>query len=1109
MKRFISLILLQLCFYPTLSVDAFSGRPTPTANPACVSPPDVSDYTLHEGSYTLAQNARFPDGGEESLYITGATLLSLDSDFYGDIYSVGDVELKNKAVVYGSVYSENGVVLRGSTSEIKGDICEYIDPVDPPSGSVPIYLPVDELIGECNEIFPDAVQSYITESELFMQNGTQILDSTTNLFQFSSISGYYNGGQPPPNSCGNGTQCGITSPQSQSTALSPFTITANNNGQSFALWNNEQVELGGTDEDNNLYNGTVFEEIKAGSSSIITFLPQDYDQGEMYQIDTLIVQNTATVKLSAGVYAVHSLKLDGTAQIEIVGNGDVFLFVDHIDGNLGGQIKNDTDSMLYFVINSNANINSSSSVKAALYSNGNLLLGVSFTVYGQVAARNLTMQGSSKIVNNVSCDPPVDDNQFVIITQPNALTCEPHPVTLQVLKSNGDINRDYVGVVDLTATSTLAPTVGDTIGDWSMVVNNGRLDNKLPYDGIATYEFDGSEKGQIALMLAVTTVTDISVVMSQGALASEAKPISFQSSMIKVEQSCANPIAGQCINIANQPFPLTLTAVKSDKSQTCVNYDPNNLSFWSENTPIKFVDINQTTIGETEADAVVLPIVFSAGVATVEANYPDAGQIGIHVKDADITEINGEITTIVNPFKLLIDELTEHQRNLEFNRAKSSGAFIRASVPNYSDLQVDTFDLTAKAIIDCTTAGVATNCGGTIGDSVYKIAPSFAHDIKLIPSVVTPYSLGNLDYEGSLSVSLTEGEFTYQDLAYSEAGDLGIALESINYLLSGNNITVEPVMTVGHFYPDYFAFGSYNLTSACNDFTYLGQKTAQISYVLQAYSQATTPAVTVNYDASLGYPIAPTANFSDSAYDQAPLSLTTRLLRDSYYNQVNWGAGIYTVNNQLIGLDRIENTPDGPYFFSNNNLVDYFIKLIGDDGEKVKRGPSDNCTDNMCAIGNLGDFAYGRLQAGNGHGSEFQSIRTTIEATYFNGSEFVPFARDNCTELINTQLSATPPISSTREIEVGSGKTTLSILNSPLIGGKSYFEFTAPDSRGKLNYFIQLKDLSNANLYAPWLLDSGNAVTCTDGTENCISGYVEFGLFRGNDRIIYRMQTFD
>lgn len=1092
----------------------------PTSSPSqpnvCEPLPDVSDYQYIEGDWTLSAE----EVAVGNYYVNGSVVLSEgknknETQIQGNLYAVGDIFMDNHTYITGFAYTQDGVVYHnqgGQNNIIEGGTCECGDQILP---KPPVDLPVDELIEQCNEIFPDAVQSFATASELFMQNNTQILDSTTNLFPFSSIAGFNNGG-PPANSCGTGIQCGITSPPSQ--ALSAFSITANNNGKSFALWQSEQVELGGTAEANDLYNGTIFQSITAGGSSTITFLPLDYDQNEMFQVDTLVVQETSTVKLSAGVYAVNSLKLDPGATIDIVGDGDVYLFVERID-QLNGILSNNSTSRFFVIVNEGFSINSSGSLNASLYSTGNILLGVSLHLNGQVTAQNLTLQGSVKIQSNLICgdpQPPVGSNQFIIETGSNALTCEAHPVTLKVLDSNGLPDTNYIGTVNLSVTDT---ALNSGIGDWSMSSDNGRLTNNG--NGNASYEFNGTEAGMVTLQLSVSTVSEVSVSMSQDALSAEPAIIDFQSSLIKVEK-CSVPATSNldCLNtdadpaIANRPFKLKLTAMKSDETQTCINYDPDNIAFWSEYKSIhnnKVVTIDGNDLGTDLGSAIQLPLAFSAGVATVTANYPDAGKIQINVQDTGVDEISGSIESIINPLKLVIDGVVGRERN---NDGRTNGpGLVRASVPDYTDLQVDTFDMTVKAIIDCTTSGVSGNCG----DGINTIAKSFTNKINLIISLIGDYELGNLAYEDNLEVDLSDGQFTYTDLAYSEAGTFGAEIESEDYLITGNNITTDTVETIGYFYPDYLTWESYQLIATCNnDFSYLGQQSAELSYTLRANNQAASPSVTVNYDDSRGYPVAPTDNFSNSVF-AGTTELTSRLLLAPYYDQENWSLGNYIIPPQLVGIDRNTNlegayTPDGPYFV-NDNPAEYWIALQGVDGEKIKDVANNtSCSETSCALGNLGDLVYGRLQAGNSHGSEFEPIRAMIEATYFDGEEFVLFNRDDCTTLLNEQLSTTPEKNGNNEIVVGNSSTSLSILNSPLISGKGYLQFTAPDDRGTVDYFIRLKDLADSGLYAPWLLDSSNAVTCPDETgilTDCISGQVNFGLFRGNDRIIYRMQTFD
>ncbi|MEH6454123.1 MAG: DUF6701 domain-containing protein, partial [Psychromonas sp.] len=567
-----------------------------------------------------------------------------------------------------------------------------------------------------------------------------------------------------------------------------------------------------------------------------------------------------------------------------------------------------------------------------------------------------------------------------------------------------------------------------------------------------------------------------------------------------------------CIRVANRPFDLSLTAKRTNsETQLCENYDPTNILFWSEyiepSTPKGLnVEINGNIIGQSFGDTKALRIDFIGGRATVKANYPDAGAIKIHVQDQDNSNIIGEVQSIINPLQLLLENIKSMDDKQNPETTDRGDGFIRASVPDYNNLAVDSFDVTVTAIKDCSN-DPNKHCTGAYG----KKTPSFANQIDLVPSLIFPVdgNLGRLQYDGDdgFKQHLTAGQFSYKNLAYDEVGTLGLIAKTVDdegddgYLLAGNHIQSSTTKSIGRFYPDYLAYGGFTAIPSCNDgFTYLGQQAIELSYSMKAYAQGGLK-VTTNYDHQLGYPVANNDNFYHYAYDQRPIELTERLMPSSYYQQELWDDGQYNIVDLLFGVNR-SSTPDGPYF--SDNRIDYFIQLTGFDNEKIQQDSGMYCTADKCELGDLGDLAYGRLQAGNGHGSEFQPIRTGVEATYYDGNKFIKMPRDVCTGVqLNQPSKESEPTDFATE-------TAISILNNPLINGKSYFEFSAPEKTGKLNYFVRLQSATDPLLETPWLLDTGNAVACPNElAQDCISGYVEFGLFRGNDRIIYRLQTFD
>ena len=111
------------------------------------------EFTGSNSNFNIISNARvfveLPSGNSlyAKIYTTSNTLeLTEKGDYYG-AFSVGGGELKvgSDATIY------------------QTEICD----------SPQIELPVDELIGQCTDIFKDAAQSYNASSELFMQNNTQ------------------------------------------------------------------------------------------------------------------------------------------------------------------------------------------------------------------------------------------------------------------------------------------------------------------------------------------------------------------------------------------------------------------------------------------------------------------------------------------------------------------------------------------------------------------------------------------------------------------------------------------------------------------------------------------------------------------------------------------------------------------------------------------------------------------------------------------------------------------------------------------------------------------------------------------------------------------------
>lgn len=1101
----------------------------------CDAPPDTSNYILHEGDFTVSRGTRL----RGNHYVTGNLTLAAGernriTQIEGNVYVLGDLVLNRRAEIMGSAYVQGDIDLANNgNSLIEGESCEQMAPIQ-----TLIDLPVDELTEQCSDIFQDAVQSYSSSGKLTMWNNSKI-EGFSSEFDFPFFERYSN-----RDSCGHNISCSVTG--HSSTKLSSFEIPTieGQNIQSSPWADGTHIILGAVEDANygnrSEYKGAVFGDLTINRGSM-TFLAQADPLNMQYQVNSItLADSSAILNLNAGVYAVKNFNAQGGGTINIIGGGHVYLFIDN-PSNLIVNITGDPNN-LTLILNKGVQIgtnwnNSHAVINGSIYVNGDLRLSNNIQINGRVATENLTMQSNARITNSTSCRSlPTNDYYFELVTSTDALTCEAHSLQVNVKNSEDDsLRTDYQGEITLSTNLN--------IGTWSLSSGEGSFSSTG--NGAASYQFVASDQGSAQFALSNQETGDLVVSVTDGTMDAESETITFYSALIKTELSCIETINGYCRNTANLPFSLTLTALKEDDESTlCKSYNPSGIKFWSEYinpsvTAGTALSIDQQLVAKTENDASAIALTFVDGATTVSANYPDAGQIEIHVKDNDSENIIGQAELIVNPLALKIESVSANPAEETGYNASTGSGFQRAAVRSHSRLvDVDTFDINVTAVIYCDDNTTSSNCRDS------DKAASFNNEITLSPSLIFPTGDGALlgtvhSEEGAnkLTLTMTGGELTYSDLSYDEVGVLGLQAKSVDYIQSTNDIDSSKVKKIGRFYPAYIAYGDHGFSSGCGDFTYMSEglssdiplsgSASTLSYVMQAKAQASqgeTEKITVNYDDGLGYPVAPTANFSDSAYSKnSSVDLTSRILPSRYYDETQWQAGIYTVSGLTMGLQKSLISVDGPYFSSMpketaiNDQLEYYITLTGSDGEKLQSDMDNVCSGDKCRLpadqdlSSLGDFAYGRLQAGNGLGSEYQPIRTLIEATYFNGSEFVALEDDNCTTLLNEQMSATPSMNASNQIIVGSGTSTLSILDETLNNGKGYLQFSAPESRGTLNYFIRLKSLSDPSRYTPWLLDSGNNVTCPDetgGLTDCISGNVEFGLFRGNDRIIYRKQTY-
>jgi MSHA biogenesis protein MshQ len=140
---------------------------------------------------------------------------------------------------------------------------------------------------------------------------------------------------------------------------------------------------------------------------------------------------------------------------------------------------------------------------------------------------------------------------------------------------------------------------------------------------------------------------------------------------------------------------------------------------------------------------------------------------------------------------------------------------------------------------------------------------------------------------------------------------------------------------------------------------------------------------------------------------------------------------------------------------------------------------------------------YGRLALGNANGSELVPLAVPLGAEYWNGSLFVANTADSCTLVPVAELARVPSPAGL--------VSTPTIANSPLASGGAGLSLSATGA-GNTGFFALSYDLSTATgaglefLRFDW---DGNGSFTEDP-----SGRATFGIFRGDDKLIYTRELY-
>jgi hypothetical protein len=502
--------------------------------------------------------------------------------------------------------------------------------------------------------------------------------------------------------------------------------------------------------------------------------------------------------------------------------------------------------------------------------------------------------------------------------------------------------------------------------------------------------------------------------------------------------------------------------------------------------------------------------------------YLDAGQIRLHAK-YNVAGVNlvGESTDFwVSPAKLVI-AATSSGSGINSNSSSSAiqhkaGQIFDLTVTAYNSLGTAAANVTANylpndiQLLLTRTGPIAGGVNGTFtygtGTILSNLKPSY-QSVKL-----SEFELG-VSYTNSAS--------------YSEVGLLTLDLQDKNY---GDQSIVIPAtdINIGRFTPDYFeqtVVEQGGLFAVCNQntttFAYTGQVTVSdaakgaISYLVNPVVELTAKNVhgvtTQNYTepgynkliAAADFIIAPTTDATMTDKNTNLLPLTANLFAGTLshdglvLNDPGYGFPLDA------GVLHYELADEDNFFYPRNanseviaqdTDIDFLIdqdNFVDSDGIGITSMSLENITSTTSI-----NLRFGRASIDNTFGPETDNFSQKFYTQYLNASgRYVDNVQDSCTAYDGGNIILT---SGTLDKNLTSVNTVTGQLEE---GETQAIILTAPGAGSQGTITVEY------DIY-PWLKFDWNGVDDPLFDVNP-SATATFGLFRGNDRIIYRRELSD
>ncbi|QUJ67137.1 polymer-forming cytoskeletal protein [Photobacterium sp. GJ3] len=799
-------------------------------------------------------------------------------------------------------------------------------------------------------------------------------------------------------------------------------------------------------------------------------------------------------------------------------------------------------------------INSSGSFNGRIYSQGPVALSNQTELIGAVTACQLQMSNTARIVGNSRCFNPPDQNYQLIVdpSESMGLLCERQPVEFQVLNHEGSLATSFQGELDVTTNLTQSGQA-----EWFTQAEEG-----TGIDASQSQRF-AVEDGITRLWLKSEVIETIQV---GGQLVADGDPTadgqySFVPFQLRIQDQALKMIAGK-------PEATTVSAMScstSNSAEVAKDYRGDrtirlSTAYTLPDSGTEQIELRDKAGNWQTSNAV---LTFSEGQATTQLRYSDAGQAQLKLIDPNCTQaggcsmtgaaqsldeldlegwtqLEGTQTVWSRPYTFALCEIHAASRTDHSGTASAGPGFVAAG---------DAFSVTFKPVIWTDDLAASVQDFSKDGRSDIETTRDAHPDWCSVQTTPNYYSVTGLPAplqisipgrpasplheeaaSGLLSSSQLNTDFAsaaqaqqgvvIDDLRWSEVGSLWLQADA-DYL----GMTVDQgVGEIGRFYPHHFTITDSAVEDAYGVFTYMDQP---FSFSAKVVAQNAQNAPTMNYGL-LSHDYQETLVLQAIDSEAAGVSandLSGRLSEQESYQ--SWTKATQEIDQNNLSFLRLIHQetpkvtlPDGPYRVQLGLTVasrdDCAFRGCSDFNEKsMAIRPLNGATPELGAP-LTGDIhaRYGRMRLEDSAGREGESINIPVMLEYWEAGQFVVNQEDSDSRFDGQQYfrqgithpQSTAFTASNGEKTVVSGDSQSGDLYATGTAVREQVRFwqkLVADRPVAISGESAIEDSSAGThtgaVSQPWLLYDWRG----QGDENP-SAVVTFGLYRGNDRIIYR-----